>query len=227
MLRRYCFEKFCISGELEIPACRFSSWADGSILKICLFKQEIKINMTFGEQLSRRTFRSQNKYFTCVKIPQASSFLRRRISNLPELRSPNTISEYHKADTLVCVLSTTFLRSVQRRGIYRGIYLPSTAINFLIKLRASERCGRIFRSEAARWEIDFCRRVGRAFFRQARCVTGFIVTYGCCRRRAAFFPLACFPRDKIHPRSLIATKTTIKRSTSGLDVAEFSSGLLA
>lgn len=142
----------------------FRRRAGGSILKICLFKQEIKINMTFGEQLSRRTFRSQNKYFTCVKIPQASSSLRRRISNLPELRSPNTITEYHKADMLVCVLSTTFLRSVQRRGIHRGIYLPSTAINFLIKLRASERCGRIFRSEAARWEIDFCRRVGRNFF---------------------------------------------------------------
>lgn len=23
MLRRYCFEKFCISGELEIPVCIF------------------------------------------------------------------------------------------------------------------------------------------------------------------------------------------------------------
>ena len=54
------------------------------------------------------------------------------------------ISEYHKTDTLVYVLSTAFLRSVQRRGIHRGIYLPSTAINFLIKLRASERVAGAF-----------------------------------------------------------------------------------
>lgn len=122
------------------------------------------MNMMFGKQLSRKTFRSQNKYFTCVKIPLASSFFRRKVSSPFELRSPNMVSEYHKSDTLVCVLSTAFLRSIQRCGIHRGIYLPSTAINFLIKLRASERCGRIFRSEASRWEIDFCRRAGRTFF---------------------------------------------------------------
>lgn len=181
--------------------------------------------MTFEEQLSRKTFRSQNKYFTCVKIPQASSFLR-KVSSPFELRSPNTVSEYHKSDTLVCVLSTAFLRSVQRRGIHRGIYLPSTAINFLIKLRAFERCGRIFRSEAARWEIDFCRRAGRTFFSQTRCVSGFIVAHGCRRRGTAFFPLACLPWDKIHSWSLIATET-IKYCMNELDVAEFSSGLLA
>jgi len=119
------------------------------------------------KQLSQRTFRSRNKYFTCVKIfrKQVRLFFDREDLQSARLAlSKHAVLEYYKTDTLVCVLSTAFLRSVQWRGIHRGIYLPSTAINFLIKLRASERCGRIFPSEAARWEIDFCRRAGRTLF---------------------------------------------------------------
>lgn len=181
--------------------------------------------MTFGEQLSRRTFRSQNKYFTCVKIPKASSFLRRKLSSLPGLHSTNTVSEYIiKPDTRSCAFYRLRFYQVFNG---RGIYLSSTAINFLIKLHASELQAHFSQRNGAMGNWFLSSRRSHFFFPQARCVSSFIVTPGCRRRGAAFLPLACLPQDKIHRRSLIANETTIKRCTSGLDVAEFSCGLLA
>lgn len=64
----------CDSGKSKTRVCHRES-TDGSVLKIRLLKQKIKINMTFGKHLGRETFQTQNKHFTCVKILQASSLL--------------------------------------------------------------------------------------------------------------------------------------------------------
>lgn len=102
--------KCCDCGKSKTRVCHHQS-TGGSILKIRLLKQKMKINITFGKQLGRKPFQSQNKHYLRENSASIVSPSTKGLKTAPELCSliVNSVSEYHKADTPVCVSWTASL----------------------------------------------------------------------------------------------------------------------
>lgn len=128
MLRRYCLEKFCISGVPEIPACIFVA-GGRKYIKDLLVQARDKDKHDVWSSLAGGPFQGpiQNKYFTCVKIPQASSFLRRKIPSPPPAYARVALSKHGFQSIIKPIRSCAFYRlrfyEVTNGAEYIAIYI--------------------------------------------------------------------------------------------------------